>query len=56
MGEMLRDLGESKTKHGTFDVVVAVGHSNMTGIAMTSDSALVSWAQFATFLKLTFDR
>jgi hypothetical protein len=49
--ELLRDLGDSKTEHGTFDIIVAVGHSNMTGIAMTGDGPLVPWGQFATFLK-----
>jgi hypothetical protein len=49
---MLRDLGECKAKHGTFDIVCVVGHSSMAGIAVTGstpgDSML--WPKFAAFL------
>ena len=51
MGELLRDLGDCKTKYDAFDIIVAVGHSNMTGIAMTSYAPLLSWTRFAKFLQ-----
>jgi hypothetical protein len=50
---MLRDLGECKTKHRRFDVIGVVGHSNMSGIAVTgsSRSDFMPWDMFATFLE-----
>ena len=35
----------------TFDVVVAIGHSNSDGIKLATDEELVSWDAFANYLK-----
>ncbi len=52
MGGLLRDLADCKMRCGSFDIICVVGHSNMTGIAVTGSGAAdsMSWTKSAAFL------
>lgn len=48
--EMLLECARWKRERGSFDIVAAVGHSNISGVRLASD-AEVSWQAFASWLK-----
>lgn len=49
-GAFLRDLGELVRSDRTFDVVVAVGHSNRDHVVMAHETR-VDWTAFANYLR-----
>lgn len=48
---LLREFARFAEARRTFDVVVAIGHSNSDGIKLASDERLVSWDAFANYMK-----
>lgn len=48
---LLREFARLAEARRTFDVIVAIGHSNSGGIKLASDEPLVAWDVFANYLR-----
>jgi hypothetical protein len=51
--DLLQKLARCKEEHGRFSLIVVIGHSNPTGIRLTSENG-VSWRSFAKWTE-TFE-
>jgi hypothetical protein len=49
--DLLEQLGRAKEKHGRFDLVLVVGHSNPQGLCLTAER-FVPWGVFAKWIEI----